>query len=178
MPRGAAGRRGESPRNCEGCAKSPPLALCCRLELGGAAGSLMELSSACAPQREHRGVLGDPQLCPHLLPQLRAHDPECSSKTNTSIGREPSRYLNTAVGLPRSWPYRVLCPLLPPCPTEPPHDPSPPPLHPRGRCSCYPLCSHTECKALSSAVTPSTQPRGKIFPGSFCLCCIVYMIFI
>lgn len=163
MPRGAAGRRGESPRNCEGCAKSPPLALCCRLELGGAAGSLMELSSACAPQREHRGGLGDPQLCPHLLPQLRAHDPECSSKTNTSIGREPSRYLNTAVGLPRSWPYRVLCPLLPPCPTEPPHGPSPPPCIPEAVVvvtRCVPTLNAKLCPLLS---LPALSPEGRSF---------------
>lgn len=60
--------------------------------------SSMSSKLSTAPNHRVRG--GDPPK------------PECSFKTNASLGFKPSHYLNTAVGLPSSWPYHLSSALL------------------------------------------------------------------
>lgn len=191
----------ESPRNCEGCAKTLLFGLFfsfCELELHGAGrshgaapgpaprlGSAGEECTGWAPSPPaplSPAFLG-PQLLrqlPHpLLPQPEPVKPGCSSKTSASLGCEPFHYLNTAVGLPSSWPYHLSSALLLPplhlnaglvscCLSFPLPLPRSRALlfasRPRGCWSCYTMYSPPECKALSSLLSLlPLNPEGRSF---------------
>lgn len=101
---GPAPRLGSAGEECAGWAPSPPAHL-----------SPPFVGAQLLRQLPH----------PLLLPQPEPTKPGCSSKTNASLGCEPFHYLNTAVGLPSSWPYHLSSALLLP------------PLHPNpGLVSC------------------------------------------